>query len=142
VKHEEEALPRAGLQEQIDELREQVLRLEMRVLRAPPSGLLSEREVATELGKRPSTIREWKRSGKLKTVDVGGRYPKFHRSDVERIKREGKAALTRRPRRGRATAPTPLEPLESMLARMDAQRKNSLKRGFRAPLPPWKPAST
>ena len=94
--------------------------------------LLSEREVAIELRKGRDSIRRWKRSGKLKTVDTGGRFPMFRRADIERIKEEGKSALTRRSRRSShaLSQHAPPEPLESMLARMDAKRT---KRSSKSP---------
>jgi uncharacterized coiled-coil protein SlyX len=84
------------------------------------SAFMSERDVARELRKRRSMIRDWKKSGKLRPVDVGGRHPKFLRADIERIKAEGVTVLTRAARKSRAprapTLPVEVEPLE-MLAR-------------------------
>ena len=86
---------------------------------------------ARELKMRPATLRAWKCSGKLKPVDVGGKYPKFRRADIERIGAEGGTVLTkiaRKPRVPRGSVLREVEPLESMLARAKQLAKEARER--------------
>jgi hypothetical protein len=97
---------------ELAELEEELLRLQeqVRVLtqKKAPEVFLSERDVARELGKRRDTIRKWKRAGKLKPVDMGGKHPVFLRADIDRIKAQGISVLQKKARSlGRPRTPKP-----------------------------------
>jgi excisionase family DNA binding protein len=111
----------------------------------PSAPFLSLSAVARELRLSKAKVVRLVREKKLRSVDTGGRHPRFTRADVEGIKADGfNKASVRRAKAPDVFSPWPApEPLESMRARLKVMREEERQeaRAERAATADGKPSS-